>query len=85
VRCTGALCAKTATDCRAFAGVLAEHQACAYKALGFDPMTEHQRRYVMHWLKAAISGWQDRDGVLRELKQWPYEHRILLPRDLTLR
>ncbi|WP_028215523.1 DUF4158 domain-containing protein, partial [Paraburkholderia mimosarum] len=25
---------------------LVEHQACAYQALGFGSMTEHQRRYV---------------------------------------
>ena len=48
-------------------------------------MTEHQRRYVMRWLKAEISGRQDRKGVLHELKRWLYEHRILLPRDRTLR
>jgi len=35
---------------------LVEHQAGAYQALGFGSMTEHQRRYVMRWLKAALSG-----------------------------
>ena len=64
---------------------LVEHQACAYQALGFGSMTEHQRRYVMRWLKAALSGRQDRNGLLHELKRWLYEHRILLPRDRTLR
>ncbi|MEM5331707.1 DUF4158 domain-containing protein [Paraburkholderia sp. JHI2823] len=64
---------------------LVEHQACAYQALGFGSMTEHQRRYVMRWLKAELSGRQDRNGLLHELKRWLYEHRILLPRDRTLR
>ena len=64
---------------------LIEHQVCAYQALGFGPMTEHQRRYVMRWLKSTLSGRQDRNGLLHELKRWLYEHRILLPRDRTLR
>ncbi|CAB3807830.1 Tn3 family transposase ISBusp1 [Paraburkholderia ultramafica] len=64
---------------------LFEHQVCAYQARGFGPMTEHQRRYVMRWLKSALSGRQDRNGLLHELKRWLYEHRILLPRDRTLR
>ena len=64
---------------------LIEHQVCAYQALGFGPMTEHQRRYLMRWLKSTLSGRQDRNGLLHELKRWLYEHRILLPRDRTLR
>ena len=64
---------------------LIEHQACAYRVLGFGPMTEHQRRYVVRWLKAVLSGRQDRNGLLQDLKRWLYEHRILLQRDRTLR
>lgn len=32
---------------------LVEHQVCAYQALGFGPMTEHQRRYVMRCTESA--------------------------------
>lgn len=66
------------------ADTLAEHQRCACKALGFTPITEHQRRYVVRWLKAAISGGHDRKGLKHELKRWLYEHRILLQRDRAL-
>ncbi|MFS8981712.1 hypothetical protein PO002_46620, partial [Cupriavidus necator] len=60
-------------------------RACAYRALGFGAMTEHQRRYAVRGLKAATSGGQDRKGLLQDLKRWLYEHRILLQRDRTLR
>ncbi|WP_341315095.1 DUF4158 domain-containing protein [Paraburkholderia sp. IMGN_8] len=64
---------------------LIEHQSCAYRALGFGPMTEHQRRYVVRWLKTVIMGRQDRTSLLQDLKRWLYEHRILLQRDRALR
>ena len=32
---------------------LFDHQVLAYSALGFVPMAEHQRRYVVRWLKAG--------------------------------
>ena len=67
------------------ADTLIEHQSCAYRTLGFGPMTEHQRRYVVRWLKTVITGRQDRNSLLQDLKRWLYEHRILLQRDRALR
>lgn len=43
--------------------MLADHQKLAYEALGFRPMAEHQRRYVVRWLKERLSGRQDRTHV----------------------
>lgn len=64
---------------------LADHQKLAYEALGFRPMAEHQRRYVVRWLKERLSGRQDRSTALYDLKQWLYEHRILIVQDRVLR
>lgn len=65
--------------------MLADHQKLAYEALGFRPMAEHQRRYVVRWLKERLSGRQDRSTALFDLKQWFYEHRILIVQDRVLR
>jgi TnpA family transposase len=63
---------------------LADHQRLAYDALGFKPMAEHQRRYVVRWLKERLSGRQDRSTALFDLKQWLYEHRVLIVHDRAL-
>ncbi len=63
---------------------LADHQRLAYDALGFQPMAEHQRRYVVRWLKERLSGRQDRSTALFDLKQWLYEHRVLIVHDRAL-
>ncbi|CAJ3199676.1 transposase Tn3 family protein [Burkholderia pseudomallei] len=64
---------------------LTDHQKLAYEALGFRPMAEHQRRYIVRWLKERLSGRQDRSTALYDLKQWLYEHRILIVHDRALR
>lgn len=64
---------------------LADHQKLTYEALGFQPMAEHQRRYVIRWLKERLSGRQDRSTALFDLKQWLYEHRVLIVHDRALR
>ncbi|KVD49416.1 Tn3 family transposase [Burkholderia ubonensis] len=64
---------------------LADHQRLAYDALGFKPMAEHQWRYVVRWLKERLSGRQDRSTALFDLKQWLYEHRVLIVHDRALR
>ncbi|KVE40067.1 transposase [Burkholderia sp. BDU5] len=67
------------------ADTLVDHQVLAYQALGFRPMAEHQRRYVVRWLKERLSGRQDRSSALFDLKCWLYEHRVLIVQDRTLR
>lgn len=40
-------------------------------------MTEHQRRYVVRWLRETLNGRLDRTSLLPEIKRWFYDHRIL--------
>ncbi len=47
-------------------------------------MAEHQRRYVVRWLKERLTGRPDRGDLLYELKRWLYEHRILIVHDRLL-
>lgn len=63
---------------------LSEHQQLAYRTLGFQQMTEHQRRYVVRWLRETLNGRSDRTSLLPELMRWFYDHRILqiAPREL---
>ena len=64
---------------------LVDHQMLAYQVLGFGPMAEHQRRYVVRWLKERLSGRPERGQLLHELKRWLYEHRILIAHDRLLK
>ncbi len=64
---------------------LVDHQILAYQALGFSPLAEHQRRYVMRWLKERLAGQPNRSDMLHELKRWLYEHRVLIPHDRALK
>lgn len=64
---------------------LADHQQLAYRELGFQQMTEHQRRYVVRWLRETLTGRAERGSLLPELKRWFYEHRILLIADRELK
>jgi len=43
-------------------------------------MSEHQRRYVVRWLRESLAGRAGSTSLLPELKRWFYEHRILLTR-----
>lgn len=63
---------------------LSEHQQLAYRALGFQRMTEHQRRHVVRWLRETLNGRSDNTSLLPEIKRWFYDHRILqiAPREL---
>ncbi|HUL64683.1 MAG TPA: DUF4158 domain-containing protein [Burkholderiaceae bacterium] len=67
------------------ARTLIDHQVLAYQALGFRPMAERQRRYVVRWLKERLTGRPNRGDLLYELKRWLYEHRILFVHDRLLR
>ncbi|ABO60166.1 transposase Tn3 family protein (plasmid) [Burkholderia vietnamiensis G4] len=67
------------------ARTLVDHQVIAYQSLGFSPMAEHQRRYVVRWLKERLAGRPERGELLHELKRWLYEHRILIAHDRLLK
>jgi TnpA family transposase len=63
---------------------LFDHQVIAYQTIGFVPMAEHQRRYVVRWLKERLAGRPNRADLMQELKRWLYEHRILIQQDRAL-
>lgn len=67
------------------AQTLYDHQQLACQELGLREMTEHQRRYVVRWLREALTGRANATGLLPELKRWFYEHRILLIADRELK
>jgi TnpA family transposase len=67
------------------ARTLIDHQVLAYQALGFRPMAEHHRRYVVRWLKEHLTGRPERGELLYELKRWLYEHHILIAHDRLLK
>ena len=67
------------------ARTLIDHQLLAYQTLGFSPMAEHQRRYVVRWLKERLGGRPERGDLLHELKRWLYDHRILIAHDRLLK
>jgi hypothetical protein len=64
---------------------LVAHQMLAYQVLGFRPMAEYHRRYVVRWLKERLSGRPERGQLLHVLKRWLYEHRILIVHDRLLK
>lgn len=67
------------------ARTLADHQKLAYEALNFQRMTEHQRRYVVRWLRETLTGRADSGSLLPDLKRWFYDHRILLVAERELK
>ncbi|MFJ3319037.1 Tn3 family transposase [Herbaspirillum huttiense] len=64
---------------------LVDHQQLAYQTLGFGSMTEHQRRYLVRWLKETLVGRPDTSTLLMQVKCWLYEHRILIAHDRLLK
>ncbi|MFX6201523.1 DUF4158 domain-containing protein, partial [Acinetobacter baumannii] len=64
---------------------LIDHQQLAQQALGFSSMTEHQRRYLVRWLKETLVGRPDPSTLLMQVKGWLYEHQILMPHDRQLK
>jgi hypothetical protein len=64
---------------------LSDHQSFARTVINFRVLAEHQRRYVIRWLKEQLTGRPERGQLMNDLKRWFYEHRIVIPPDRTLR
>lgn len=64
---------------------LYDHQQLACETLGFRKMSEHQRRYVVRWLRETFAGRTETSSLLPDLKRWFYDHRILLIADRELK
>ncbi len=64
---------------------LSDHQGFAKTIVNFRSIAEHQRRYVIRWLKEQLTGRPERGQLTSDLKRWFYEHRIVIPPDRQLR
>jgi TnpA family transposase len=64
---------------------LSDHQTFAQTIVNFRSIAEHQRRYVIRWLKEQLTGRPERGQLMSDLKRWFYEHRIVIPPDRMLR
>jgi TnpA family transposase len=64
---------------------LFEHQDVACATLGFQPLTEAQRRALVRVLRDELSRTTDRQRLLGFARRWLYEHRRLVPRERDLR
>lgn len=64
---------------------LSDHQGFARTIVNFRSIAEHQRRYVIRWLKEQLTGRPERGQLMSDLKRWFYEHRIVIPPDRRLR
>lgn len=64
---------------------LFEHQDVACTTLGFQPLTEAQRRALVRVLRDELSRTIDRQRLLGFARRWLYKHRLLVPRERDLR
>ena len=58
---------------------LFEHQQLACQVLGFRPMREHQRRYLVRVLGHELWRQSDPDRLMMFVRRWLYEHHLLIP------
>ncbi|CAE6965459.1 Tn3 family transposase [Paraburkholderia domus] len=64
---------------------LTDHHRFAQGVVNFRPIAEHQRRYVIYWIKDQLTGRPESGQLMNELKRWFYEHHIVIPPDRTMR
>lgn len=64
---------------------LSDHQRFAQIVANFRIISEHQRRYVIRWLKERLTGRPQRGDLSDELKLWFNEHRIIMPTERAIR
>ena len=64
---------------------LFDHQKLACEVLGFQSMTEHQRRDLGRTLRDEVARCADRDQLLVFGRRWLYQSKILIPRDRDIR
>jgi hypothetical protein len=64
---------------------LFDHQQQACECLGFQWMTEHQRRALVRVLRDEVVHCSDRERLLVLARQWLYDHRLLIVHDRVIR
>ncbi len=82
------ICAPELASLRALYGrgkTLFDHQQLACKVLGFQWMTEHQRRALVRTLRDEVARCADRDQLLVFSRRWLYQNKILILRDRDIR
>ena len=60
-----------------------QDQAC--ECLGFKWMSEHQRRALIRVLRDEVTHCPDLKRLLVLVRQWLYEHRLLIVHDRVIR
>lgn len=64
---------------------LFDHQQLACEVLGFQWVTEHQRRALVRTLRDEVARCADRDQLLVFARRWLYQSKILILRDRDIR
>ena len=64
---------------------LSYHHRVAAELLGFSWMTEHQRRALVRHLRIQVQVEFSRDRLLLNVKEWLYDHRLIVEHDRALR
>jgi hypothetical protein len=64
---------------------LFDHQQRACECLGFQWMTEHQRRALVRVLRDEVAHCADRERLLVLARQWLYDHRLLIVHERVIR
>lgn len=60
---------------------LSDHQGFSKAIVNLWSVAEHQRRYVIRWLKEQLTSGPERGKLVSDLKRWLYERRIVIPPD----
>src|SRR2546427_1153131 len=57
---------------------LFDHQQVACTVLGFQWMSEHQRRSLVRELRDEVARCADRDQLLGRARQWLYKNKLVI-------
>ena len=64
---------------------LFDHQQIAQETLGFQWMTEHQRRAFVRVMRDEVTRLSDKAQLLTFGRRWLYDHKLLIEHDRALR
>src|SRR3546814_18362617 len=64
---------------------LFDHQQVACTVLGFQWMSEHQRRSLVRELRDEVARCADRDQLLVRARQWLYKNKLVIVHERAIR
>src|SRR3546814_20950088 len=64
---------------------LFDHQQAACTVLGFQWMSEHQRRSLVRELRDEVARCADRDQLLVRARQWLYKNKLVIVHERAIR